>query len=80
MILHTLKNIKTPSSFAYKVACVDDKLSMTAVLYREKDAINKFIEKTLEEYDNYNKLINKDFNKNLVMSEKDKQRFQSSNK
>ena len=45
MILHTLKNIKTPSSFAYKVACIDDKLSMPAVLYREKDAINKFIEK-----------------------------------
>ena len=38
------------------------------------------LKKTLEEYDNYNKLINKDFNKNLVMSEKDKQRFQSSNK
>ena len=68
-----------PCSFAYKVACIDDKFSKPVVLYRGKNAINRFIEAILEKYDYCKKVIKRYFNKNLVMSAEDEQRFQSSN-
>ena len=37
-------------SFAYKVVCIDDKLSKPIVLYRSKNAVYKFIDAILEEY------------------------------
>ena len=40
-----------PCRFAYKVVCVDDKFSKPVVVYRGKNAINRFIEVILEEYD-----------------------------
>ena len=40
-----------PCSFAYKIVCVDDKLSKPVVLYRGKSAVNRFIETILKEYD-----------------------------
>ena len=40
-----------PCSFAYKVVYIDDRFSKPVVLYRGKNAINKFIEAILEEYD-----------------------------
>ena len=60
--------------------CVNDKFTKPVVLYRVKNAVNRFIETILEEYHYYKKVIKKHFNENLVMSEKDEQRFQSSNK
>ena len=38
-------------SFAYKVVCADDKFSKAVVVYRGKNAINRFIEVILEEHD-----------------------------
>ena len=32
-----------PRSFAYKVACIDNKFSKKVVLYREKNAVYRFI-------------------------------------
>ena len=69
-----------PWSFSYKVVCIDDKFSKTVVLYREKNAVDKFIDTTLEEYGYYSGVTKKHFNKNLVMSAEDEERFQSSNK
>ena len=40
-----------PCSFAYKVACVDNKSSKKVVLYRGKNAVYRFIKAILEEYD-----------------------------
>ena len=57
-----------PCSFAYKVVCVDNKFSKKDVLYRGKNAVYKFIEAILEEYDYCKKMIKKHFNKNLIMS------------
>ena len=37
-----------PCSFAYKVACINDKFSKPFVLYRGKNAVNKCIETFLE--------------------------------
>ena len=42
--------------------------------------VYRFIETILRECDYYKKVIKKHFNKNLVISEKDEQIFQSSNK
>ena len=49
-------------SFAYKVVCVDNKASKKVVLYGGKNAVFKFIEAILEEYDYCRKVIKKHFN------------------
>ena len=36
-----------PCSFAYKVVCIDDRISKSVVLYRGKNAVNKFIKAIL---------------------------------
>ena len=41
-----------PCSFAYKFVCIDDKFSKPIVLYRGKNAVEKFIEAVLKEYHN----------------------------
>ena len=70
-----------PCSYAYKVACVDDRFSKPIFLYRRKNAVSKFIKAILEEYDYCkNSDKRKHFNKNLVMSAEDKGRFQLSSK
>ena len=69
-----------PCSFAYKVVFIDNKFSKPVILYRGKNAVNKFIETFLKEYDYCKKVIKNYFNKNLVMSPEDERRFQSSNK
>ena len=40
-----------PNSFAYRVVCVDDKFSKPIVVYRGKNAVYKFIDTILKEYD-----------------------------
>ena len=62
--------VHIPCSFAYKVVCVDDRFSKPVVLYSPKNAIFKFIETILKEYDCRKKFTKKHSNKNLVMSEK----------
>ena len=38
-----------PCSFPYKVVCIDDRFSKPVVLYRGKNAVNKFMEAILKE-------------------------------
>ena len=38
-----------PCSFAYEDVCVDDRFSKAVVLYKGKNAVNKFIDAILEE-------------------------------
>ena len=45
----------------------------------KKNAAYKFIEAILKEYDYCKKIINKHFNKNLIMSSEEGERFQLSN-
>ena len=68
-----------PCSFAYKVFSFDDTFSKPVVLYRGKNAVYRFIEAILEEMNYCKKIIKKYFNKNLVMSAEDADRFQLSN-
>ena len=39
-----------PCSFAYKLVCIDDKLSKDVALYRGKNAVYKFIQSIFNEY------------------------------
>ena len=62
-----------PCSFAYKVVCIDNKFSKKVVLYRGKNAVNKFIKSILSEYNCCRRVAKKHFNKNLVMSAKEEE-------
>ena len=55
-------------------------LAKKIVVYRGKYAVYKFIEAILKEYNYCKNMIKKHFNKNLVMSIEDEERFQLSNK
>ena len=68
-----------PCSFAYKVVCVNNKFSKKIVLYRGKDAVDKFIKSILNEYNYCRKVVRKHFNKNLIMSVEEEERFEQSN-
>ena len=59
-------------SFAYKLVCVDDKFTKTIVVFRGENAANEFIKAILKEYECCEKVM-KNFNKNLIMSEKEQE-------
>ena len=67
------------SSFASKVICVDDRFTKPIVVYRGENAAYEFIKAILKEYKYCKKIMNKHFNKNLVMSEEKEHLFQQSN-
>ena len=61
---------------AYKViCCYDDKYSKPIQTYRGENAVYKFMEKMLEEVEYCKAVIKKRFNKPLVMTRDDEQRF-----
>ena len=64
-----------PCSFAYKVICVDDKFSKAIFLYRGKMQISGLLKQFLKGMIIAKKMTKRLFNKNLVMFEKDEQRF-----
>ena len=77
----TQKNIRehVPCSFAYKVVCVDDGFTKAIVIYKGENAAYEFIKTILKEYKYCRKVMNKHFNKNLIMSEEEEHLFQQSN-
>ena len=68
-----------PCSYAYKVVCIDDKYSQSIVVYRGVDAAYKFIKSILKEHKYSKKIMKAQFNKNLVMTEREEYLFQQSN-
>ena len=70
-----------PCSFAYKVVCIDNKLSKKVVLCRGKNSAYKFIKSILNEYNYCKEVIKKHFSKNLIMpaEEEEEERFQLCN-
>ena len=68
-----------PCSYAYKVVCIDDKYSKSIVVYRGVNAAYKFIKSFLKEHKYCKKIMQDQFNKNLVMTEKEEYLFQQSN-
>ena len=67
-----------PCSFAYKLICVDDEFTKPIVVFRGENAAYQFIEAILKEFEYCKKVTKKHFNKNLIMSEKEEEQFQSS--
>ena len=68
-----------PCSFAYKVFCADDRFTKPIVVYRGGNAAYEFIKAILKEYKYCKKVMNKHFNKKLIMSEEEEHLFQQSN-
>ena len=64
-----------PCSFAYKLVCVDDKFSKPIVL-RGENAAYKCIEAIIKEHEYCKKVMNKYFNKNLIIAGKGEEQFQ----
>ena len=73
MTVPTQKNIRehVPYSFAYKVVCVDDGFTKAIVIYKGENAAYEFIKTILKEYKYCRRVMNKHFNKNLIMSEEE---------
>ena len=69
-----------PCGFGYKVICIDNRFSKDIVTYRGKDSINKFITMILKEYKYCSGVMKKYFNKNLIMTVEEEEKFQLSNK
>ena len=66
----------TACSFGYKVVChCDEKYSKDEVIYRGDDAISKFIQSRFEELNNCQKIMRKNFNKALKMTNRDEKAF-----
>ena len=68
-----------PCSFAYKLVCVDYRFSKPIVVYRGKNAFYKIIGAILQEYEYCKKVMEKHFNKSLIMTGDEEENFQSSN-
>ena len=67
-------------SLAYKFVSVDDKFTKPIVVFRGENAAYGFIKAIFSEYEYCKKVMNKHFNKNLIMTEeKEQQQFESSN-
>ena len=64
--------------YGYKVVCCyDDKYSKPIQTYQGENAIYKFMEKMLKEVEHCKAVVKKRFNKPLVMTEDDEQRFRT---
>ena len=59
--------------YGYKLVCVDDKLSNPFKSYLGEDPVYNFISNMIEESKYCNDVMKKHFNKELVMTKKDKE-------
>ena len=66
-------------SYAYKVVSIDDRFSKSIIVYRGKNAAYEFIKALLEEHKYCKKIMEKHFNKNLIMTEEEEHLFRKSN-
>ena len=69
-----------PCSFPYKVVCVDHRFANPTVVYRGENGASEFIKAILKEYEYCRKVMNKHFNKNLIMSEEEEHLLEHLNK
>ena len=59
--------------------CVDNKYSKKLFCTEEKNTVNVLIKSILNEYNYCRKIMRKHFNKNLIMSAEEKERFEMTN-
>ena len=65
-------------SYGYKLVCVDDKLNKPFKSYLGGDVVDNFISSMIEESKCCSDVMKKNFNKELVMTEKDNEDFENS--
>ena len=65
-------------SYGYKLVCIDDKFSKPFKSYLREDAVYNFISSMIEESKHCSDLMNKHFNKELVMTKEDNEDFENS--
>ena len=66
----------TDCGYGYKVVCCyDDKYTKPINIYRGEKAVYKFLEKMLDEVNYCKKIIKKEFDKTLIMTDNDKLSF-----
>ena len=68
-----------PCSFAYKVVSVDDRFTKRIFVYRGENAAYELIKAILTEDKYCKKVINKHFNKNLIIRKKEEPLFEQRN-
>ena len=68
--LHKKYEDHVPCTCAYKVVSTDDRFTKPIVVYRDENAAYEFIKVILKEYRYCRKVMNKHFNKNLIMVKK----------
>ena len=68
-----------PCSFAYKRVCINERFTEPLVVFRGENAAYVFIKAILNDYEYCKKIMKKRFNKNLIMSKKEEEKFQLSN-
>ena len=68
-----------PCSYAFKVVCIDDRISKSILVFRGKNAAYEFVKAILKEHKYCKKIMKEHFNKNLIMSEEEEHLFQQSN-
>ena len=66
-------------SFAYKLIGVGDEFTKPIVVFRCKNATHKFIEAILKEFEYCKNVMKKQFNKDLIMIEKEEEQFHPNN-
>ena len=64
-----------PCSFAYKVVCIDDRFTKPIVVYRGENPAYEFIKAIFNESKYCKRVMNKHYNKNFIMSEKEEHLF-----
>ena len=69
----------TACSYSYKLVCVDDKFSKTFRSYFY-NAVYNFINSIVEENKYFSVVVKKNFNKELVITNKDNEDFENSTK
>ena len=80
IVLHTMKNIKIIFHAVLLIRlCVLIDLAKLFFLTEEKNAVYRFVEGVLNEFDYYKNVMKRHFNKNLVMSAEVDERFILSN-
>ena len=70
----------TACSYSYKLVCVDDKFSKTFRSYLGNGAVYNFINSIVEENKYFSVVVKKNFNKELVITNKDNEDFENSTK
>ena len=78
---YTKKNIKVTflAVLLTNLFCVDDRFTRPIVFYRDENSAHEFIKVILKDDKHFRKVMNKHFNKNLIMSEEEEHLFQQSN-